>query len=103
MEDGFFERALTQAGISVTVPHLEERNKVHLIHSDLMENRVTEEAKSFFESIIKKYDHCEAVILGCTELPMVVTTKTSPLPIIDPVHLQCTAAVAYSLAGKRTL
>lgn len=97
MEDGFFAKILQANNITVTLPNQEERSKMQQIHSELMNNIVSEEARNYFSNLINKYHDLDVVILGCTEYPLVVNTKSSVLPIVDPVYFQCVAAVNYSL------
>lgn len=97
MEDGFFEKILQQRGIEILIPNELERNKMQEIHEALMHNTVTDESKHYFSVLIKKYQHLDAVILGCTEYPLVVDHTNSTLPIIDPVTLQVKAAVDYAV------
>jgi aspartate racemase len=97
MEDGFFARILEGRGIEVTLPTLEERKRMQVIHGELMHNVVTPVARDYFSSLIKKHQNLDAVILGCTEYPLVVDQTNSVLPIIDPVFLQATQAVDYVL------
>lgn len=98
MEDGFFARILEQRGIEVVIPKQEDREEMQKIHGELMHNRVTQKSRIYFESLIKTHNDLDAVILGCTEYPLVVDQKNSVLPIIDPVVLQATHAVNYALA-----
>lgn len=97
MEDGFFAKILQDRKIEVIIPHQEERNEMQKIHGQLMQNNVTQEARNYFGNLIAKYNDCQAVILGCTEYPLVVNQSNSVLPIIDPVQLQTTAAVYFAL------
>jgi len=97
MEDGFFARILEQQGIQVTVPNAKERCEMHRVHAELMQNQVTVEARTYFERLIDRYGNLDAVILGCTEYPLVVNATSSVLPIVDPVVLQCTKAVEFVL------
>ncbi len=97
MEDGFFARKLEARGIPVIIPNQEERNEMERIHGQLMQNNITDEAKNYFGALITKYKDCDAVVLGCTEYPLLVNTNTSVLPIIDPVQLQTSAAVDFAL------
>jgi len=46
---------------------------------------------------LKKLD-CEAVILGCTEIPLFINAGNSPLPVIDSTRLLAKKAIDYSLA-----
>lgn len=97
MEDGFFARKLENSGIEVVIPNQEERNEMARIHSQLMQNVVTQQARDYFKELIAKYSDCQAVVLGCTEYPLVVDGSNSALPIIDPVQLQTSAAVDFAL------
>lgn len=101
MEDGFFSKILQANNIAVTLPNQEERAKMQEIHSELMNNNASEEARNYFSNLIKKYQTAAVVILGCTEYPMVVNSSNSALPIVDPVYLQCVAAVNYSLGAVK--
>jgi len=98
MEDGFFAKRLEQDGTAVIVPNQEERIGMQNIHDKLMQNIVDEESKNYFRDMIMRYQDLDAVILGCTEYPLVVDRGNSVLPIINPVYLQASAAVDYALA-----
>lgn len=97
MEDGFFARTLEQRGIKVTIPDEITRIKMQTIHSKLMNNNPSQYARDYFAEVICSYDHLDAVVLGCTEFPMVVDTTNSVLPIINPITLQAEAAVDFAL------
>lgn len=98
MEDGFFAKILEKKGITVSIPNQDERNKMQDIHAELMHNIVTTEARNYFSELIKNHRDLKAVVLGCTEYPLVVDSTNSILPIIDPVHLQAMAAVNHALS-----
>lgn len=98
MEDGFFAQILEKKGISVTIPTKEERDQMRKIHDELMHNIVTESSRDYFANLIKRHQNLDAVVLGCTEYPMLVDETNSILPVIDPVKLQTKAAVNFSLA-----
>lgn len=97
MEDGFFARILEQKGISVTIPVKEEREQMEKIHDALMYDNVSEDSKDYFANLIKKHNNLDAVVLGCTEFPMLVSAENSVLPIVDPIALQVKAAVDFAL------
>ncbi|MBS0185681.1 MAG: amino acid racemase [Proteobacteria bacterium] len=99
MEDGFFEKILEDQGLKVTIPNTQERQEIADIHEDLMKNYMTNSQKNYFKSLIEKYKDLDAVVLGCTEYPLVINDDISILPILNPVHLQCEAAVEYSLGS----
>ncbi|MBS0656023.1 MAG: amino acid racemase [Verrucomicrobia bacterium] len=98
MEDGFFAKKLENAGIDVVIPVQQERQILQDIHAQLMVNNVTTEAREYFRRLILQHNDLDAVILGCTEYPLVVDEANSALPIIDPVSLQTASAVNFALA-----
>jgi aspartate racemase len=100
MEDGFFAKILEKNGINVVVPDQEARAQMHKIHGELIENIITQESRNYFSHLISAHHDLDAVILGCTEYPLVVAQDNSALPIIDPIYLQATSAVDYALANK---
>lgn len=97
MEDGFFAQKLEDRGIAVVIPDQKERNEMQRIHGELMQNIVTVDVKNYFCSLIERYNDCDAVVLGCTEYPLVVDKNSSVLPIIDPVQLQTSEAVDFAM------
>ena len=97
LEDGFFAKKLEQSNIEVIIPNQEEREEIHKIHDELKKDVVTEKSKKFFSDLITSYKNLDAVILGCTELPLVLHQENSLLPIIDSILLQTGAAVNYAL------
>ena len=97
MEDGFFTKTLENHGVNVVIPDEAQRNEMRAIHTDLMLNKVTDQAKEYFSALINRYKDCDAVVLGCTEYPLVVNQNTSQLLIIDPVKIQTMYAVDFCL------
>lgn len=97
MEDGFFAKILEDNGIQVEIPNTQERNKMQEIHAELMHNVVTTESRDYFSNLIANHKDLNAVILACTEYPLVVDHDNSILPIVDPVYLQAVSAVNYAL------
>lgn len=97
MEDGFFTKILQNHGIKVIIPDQLQRDEMQKIHSqELMNNIVTEQSKAYFANIIQQHLECQAVILGCPEYPLLINQENSVLPIINPVQLQCKAAIDYA-------
>ncbi|MBX9578514.1 MAG: hypothetical protein K2W97_08595 [Chthoniobacterales bacterium] len=98
LEDGFFAKKLEQHEIEVMIPNQEERLEINEITNELMQNIITEKAKSYFAALMTKYKNLNAVILGCSVFPLIVDQESSSLSIIDPMLLQTSAAVDYALA-----
>lgn len=100
MEDGFFASTLEMNGIEVIIPHQEERDAMQKIHGQLMHNTITQDAKNYFSNLIQKYSAADAVVLGCTEYPLIVSQENSTLPILNPVELQVAHAVDFAISLK---
>jgi aspartate racemase len=98
MEDGFFAKILENHNIEVVIPELPERDNMQKILSEeLIHNIVTQNSRDYFSSLITTHPDCQAVVLGCTEFPLLIDSSNSALPIINPVQLQCIAAVEFAL------
>ncbi len=97
MEDGFFNDALLEKGIDSIIPSLQESDEIQVIQTELSQGNAKMEYGDYFKNLILKHKNLDAVILACTELPLVITPANSILPIIDPMVLQSTAAVAHAL------
>jgi aspartate racemase len=62
-------------------------------------HRFTAESRAYFSGVINelKSEGCEAVVLGCTEIPLIVSEETSPLPLLDSTRLLARAALRESI------
>lgn len=99
MEDGYYLDPLRQAGIIVEVPDETDRQRIGEIQTCLANGEKAPEFADYFERLIVRHAEagCEAVILACTELPLAIAQGRSPLPLIDPLVLQCRACVDFAL------
>ncbi len=101
MEAEFYKERLRRRTIDVRVPEKDDREFIHdTILRELLKNIVAEKSKLRFLRIIRDLadDGAEAIVLGCTEIPLLVQPEDSPLPVINTLHLHCQAAVEYALA-----
>lgn len=100
MEDGYYAEPLRAAGIEVAIPVEADRGRVQAIQTQLADGIVMEEFRRYFADLLQRHagDGCEAVVLGCTELPLAITQDGSALAIVDPLALQCRACVEFALA-----
>lgn len=98
MEDGFFAKTLEKSGIEVVIPNLPERDAMQkILSTELIHNVINPVSRDYFSQVIAAHPDCQAVVLGCTEFPMLIDSSNSLLPIINPVQLQCHAAVDFAL------
>lgn len=97
MENGFYHKRLERYGLKVTTPLEKERDEIQRItQEELAKEKLTKESKEWFREIIKKYP-CDAVIVGCTELPLLIKQKDYDIPILNTLELHCEKAVNFSL------
>ena len=91
MEQDYMKKDLIDAGIEVCIPGKEDRELVaKRIFEELELGIVKEETLKEFQDLIvkmQKEQGIQAVILGCTELPLLLNEKNSPLPILDSVEI----------------
>jgi aspartate racemase len=90
MSDGLYEQPLRDRGIKPIVPTAEEQAVINrAIFDHIIPARVTPDAVQLIVDVIGslKARGADAVILGCTELPIVIDESNSPLPFIDTTRL----------------
>jgi len=103
MELDFYRGRLeSKHGLRVVVPDEPGRTTVHeVIYRELGHGLVREESRRAYVSIIDDLRRrgAEGVILGCTEIPLLVRPQDSPLPVFDTTALHAAAAVEFALSG----
>ncbi|QTL97503.1 amino acid racemase [Iocasia frigidifontis] len=101
MEENFYkERLKEKYGIDVVIPDAQEREVVHnVIYKELISGIIKEESRDKFRKIIKnlKKNGGEGVILGCTEIPLLIKNEDSEIPIFDTTMLHAKKAVDFAL------
>jgi aspartate racemase len=100
MEGTVYPDVLAKAGIDHRVPTPLDREKIDKIIFDELVNGVfRSESLGVFRAIIErlKSEGCDAVVLGCTEIPLLVTPESSPLPVLDSTRLLARAAIHRAL------
>ena len=105
MEEDFYVGRLTRAGLTVDVPGPEDRTEVdRVIFDELTQGRVEERSRASYAAIIGRLQAAgsEAVVLGCTEIELLVRSEDSPIPVLDSMRTHAEAAVDIAL-GERVL
>jgi len=101
MLESFYRQRLVRHGIGLLAPSMERVEEIdRIIYDELMEGRVVRESertmKTFLTNIAK--EDVQAVVLGCTELEMIIDTKANVLPIYDGTAIHAHAAVNWIMA-----
>jgi aspartate racemase len=101
MEQDFYKGRLTQHfGLDVVVPDAADRAIVHrIIYEELVQGRVEPASRAAYRGVIARLvaSGAEAVILGCTEIMLLVTDDDSAVPLFDTTRIHAEAAVDRSL------
>jgi len=99
MEQPFYTEALQQHGLDVLVPDVGITNLNGIIYEELCRGIVRDDSRRVYVDAIARLQArgAEAVILGCTEICMLVDDDVSPLPTYDTTDLHARALVASAL------
>jgi aspartate racemase len=102
MEHDFYRGRLAERhGLTVIIPNEDDRACVHqVIYDELIAGKIIQESRDAFRAIIDRMveNGAEAVILGCTELMLLVRPEDSAVPIFDTTAIHAMAAVEKVLA-----
>ena len=95
-----YPEILNSSGINMEIPEMIDREKIDaIIFSELVNGIITEKSRLYFNEVIDKLKQkgCDAVVLGCTEIPLLVDPIDCPLPSLDSTRLLARAAIIKSL------
>lgn len=96
MEGPVYPTKLAAVGIEHRIPEARDRDRINaVIFDELIYGRFSSEARRYFSKVIARLQSqgCDAVVLGCTEIPLLVTEEDSPLPTLDSTRLLARAAL----------
>lgn len=100
MEGPVYPDKLSARGIAHQIPTKDEREMINrVIFDELVEGRFLECSRSDFIDLISKLkrEGCDAVVLGCTEIPLLISPEDSPLPVLDSTRLLARAALREAI------
>lgn len=102
MEGPVYRDTLKTAGIEHRVPAPEQRARINqIIFDELVNGQFLPRSLAYYIEVIRalKDEGCDSVILGCTEIPLLVSPESSPLPTLDSTRLLAQAAVRKAVEG----
>lgn len=101
MEEEFYKGRLSQKyGLNVCIPNAQERENIHrVIYDELVVGKIEQRSKAQYIGIIEQMVNqgAEGVILGCTEIGLLVHQEDSRVPLFDTTRIHAEAAVEYAL------
>jgi len=101
-QDFYKGRLASRHGLDVLVPGAADRAEVHrVIYDELVKGRVLESSRQAYRQIIDRLvqQGAQAIVMGCTEIMLLVRPKDSAVPLFDTTALHAEAAVERALAG----
>lgn len=100
MEQAFYKERLEAQGIEVIIPGTSQRETVHrVIYHELCQGETTAESKAAYLAIVASLAErgAQGVILGCTEIGLLIRNDDTSIPLFDTTILHAEAAVAMAL------
>lgn len=99
VEGPVYPEKLKEKNIEYDIPEKADREKINdIIFDELVFGIITEKSRDFFMEVVNKFKqrNCDAVVLGCTEIPLIVLPEISPLPVLDSTRILARAALKKS-------
>jgi aspartate racemase len=100
MEMDFYTKRLNQSGIESLVPEKHDRDFIHTaIMDELLKEQFKQETKKKFLSIISELQvkGADGIVLGCTEIPLLIKQQDTNLPVFNTLEIHAKAAVDFAL------
>ena len=101
MEEEFYKDRISQKyGLHVHIPNAQEREVIHrVIYDELVVGEISQASKEKYIGIIERMVHqgIEGLILGCTEIGLLIHEQDSQVPLFDTTRIHAEAAVEYAL------
>ena len=103
VESEVYPQKLAAHGIGYLRPTDEERREINrIIMDELVYGVFRPDSVTYHQLVIRrmKDEGCDAVVLGCTEIPLIISNKNSPLPTLDSTRLLAWAALKLAVQGR---
>jgi aspartate racemase len=101
MEKTFYHEALASRGIDILVPDSEEREYINrVIYDELVAGQIRDASRQRFVAIVQHLADrgAEGIILGCTEIPLLICEADVGIPLFDTTAIHAQAALEYALS-----
>ena len=101
MKEDFYKNVLIEKGIDVEIPNEKDMELIHkIIYNELCLGKIQEKSKKIYLEIIKKHD-VEGVILGCTEIGLLISQNDLDIKVFDTTKIHAKKAVEYALMDEK--
>ena len=102
MTENFYKQRLIDAGLQVLIPETGARAEVHrIIYEELCQGQLLDSSRQYYQQVTKNLADkgAEGVILGCTEIGLLIQQADSPIPVFDTTAIHAAAAVDFLLSS----
>jgi len=101
MRGTIYQRAMSAVGIECVMPTDEEVTELdRIVWEELISGKFIPRSIEYYQRVIDRYkdEGCQAAVLGCTEIPLIINDNNSSLPTLDSTHLLSMAALDLALS-----
>jgi aspartate racemase len=101
MTQDFYKQRLIDASLQVLIPENDARAEVHrIIYDELCQGQFLDSSRQYYSQVIKDLANkgAEGVILGCTEIGLLIQQEDSPIAVFDTTAIHAAAAVKFLLS-----
>ncbi len=102
MTENFYKQRLIDAGLQVLIPETGARAEVHrIIYEELCQGQLLDSSRQYYQQVTENLADkgAEGVILGCTEIGLLIQQADSPIPVFDTTAIHAAAAVDFLLSS----
>lgn len=102
MEGNLYKEILSERDIETVIPEINERETINtLIFEELVKGNFKNSTKEFFRGVVSHLASagCDGVVMGCTEIPLILAPEDVEVPLLDSARLLARAALHEALRG----
>ncbi|EJQ51614.1 aspartate racemase [Bacillus cereus BAG6X1-2] len=103
MEQDFYKSRIVENDIKVIVPSEKNREKINeVIYTELCLGEITPQSREYYKRVIEKLvqEGAQGIILGCTEIGLLIKQEDVSVPIFDTTHIHAIEAVNFALESR---
>ena len=100
MDGNLYREVLSDRGIEAVTPDNEQRERINsFIFDELVKGKFESSTREYFRNVVADLADrgCDAVVMGCTEIPLILGQEDVELPLLDSTRLLAKAALAEAL------
>jgi aspartate racemase len=102
MEGTVYREVLSNRGIEAVIPQAERRERINaLIFDELVKGDLKSSTREYFRGVVAELTEagCDGVVMGCTEIPLILRPEDVETPLLDSTRLLAKAALEEALGG----